>query len=87
LPGEESACGGQMTTLDWIAYGLLAFLFGGILLAFFLYLRTAHKSGGWKRVRRDFIVAIVAILLFALIRIFENQEMDSIKEVVSRWFK
>jgi hypothetical protein len=76
-----------MNSLDWIAFGLLAFLLGGILLAFLLYLRTAYKSGGWKRVRRDFIVAIVALLLFVLIRIFENQEMDSIKEVVGRWFK
>jgi len=76
-----------MNSLDWMAYGLLLFCFGGILGALFLYLRTAYKSGGWKRVRRDFLLALGALVAFFLVRILENQELDSLKDAIDGWFK
>ena len=50
-----------MDRYTWLAVGLLLFIFGGILLAFFLYLRTAYKQGGWKNVRRAFFIAVVVV--------------------------
>ena len=76
-----------MNSLDWIMYGLLTLILGGLVLALFLYLRTAYRSGGWKRVGRDFVIAIVTILIFFFVRMVQNSELDSITEAVSRWFK
>ena len=68
----------QMDRLDWIAFGLLAFIFGGFLLAFLLYLRTAYKAGGWKRVRWASYTAVVAIAVFVLESIRGNYEVKLI---------
>jgi len=70
------------TGLDWIADGFLLAIVGGIMLAFWLYLRTAYKLGGWPRVRRDFGVAIVAILVFFLERILENASISNLEQTV-----
>ena len=77
----------EMNSLDWMAYGIVFFVIGGILAGFFFYLRTAYKVGGWKRVGRDFLVAIVALAVWGLIRIFQNQEIDELKDAVDHWFK
>jgi hypothetical protein len=37
--------------IDLIAIGFVVFLMAGLLLAFFLYFRTAFKGGGWKNVK------------------------------------
>src|SRR5467141_4165383 len=47
--------------IDWLAIGLVSLILGGLLLAFFLYLRTAYKQGGWKNVRRDFLIAVIVL--------------------------
>lgn len=52
--------------LDWIMYALLAFIFGGILAGVGLYLRTAYRSGGWKRVGRDLGILIGVLALWGL---------------------
>jgi hypothetical protein len=74
-------------SLDWMAMGLLLFIFGGIIGAFILYLRTSYRKGGWKRVKSDFIVAIVALLLFAAVRIFQNLEIEQFRQAAGRWFR
>jgi len=52
--------------LDWIALGFLAFIVGGILVGIGLYLRTAYRLGGWKRVGRDFAIFIAIMALWGL---------------------
>ena len=76
-----------MDRYTWLAVGLLLFIFGGILLAFFLYLRTAYKQGGWKNVRRDFLIAVMVLAAWALERVIENHQIQSLKKAVEHWFK
>ena len=76
-----------MDRYTWLAVGLLLFIFGGILLAFFLYLRTAYKQGGWKNVRRDFLTAVIVLAAWALERVIENHQIQSLKKAVEHWFK
>jgi hypothetical protein len=77
--------------LEWLGIGLLLLLPAAFVVALFLYLRTSYRSvflypdgsirqGGWKQVRKDFVVAIVTLLAFALERVVENYPMG-------RWFK
>ena len=74
-------------TIDWLAVGLVAFLLGGLLLAFFLYFRTAFKAGGWKNVKRSAWIAFGALTVFVIERIIQNQELGSLKRIVGRIFK
>ena len=74
-------------TIDWLAFGLIGFLLGGLLLAFFLYFRTAFKAGGWKNVKRSAWIAFGALTLFFIKRIIANQELDSLKQIVGRIFR
>jgi heme/copper-type cytochrome/quinol oxidase subunit 4 len=73
--------------IDWLAIGLVSLILGGILLAFFLYLGTAYKHGGWKNVRRAFVIAVIVLAAWALVRVIENQQIESLKKAVERWFK
>jgi hypothetical protein len=73
--------------LDWMALGLLLFIAVGITSAFFLYLRTSFRKGGWKRVRTDFIIAILALLAWAAMRIYENQGIQEFKHAAERGFR
>jgi hypothetical protein len=77
--------------LEWLGIGLLVLLPAVFVVALFLYLRTSYRSvflypdgsirqGGWKQVRKDFVVAIVTLLAFAVERVVENYPMG-------RWFK
>jgi hypothetical protein len=76
-----------MDRYTWLAVGLLLFIFGGILLAFSLYLRTAYKRGGWKNVRRDFLIAVIVLAAWTLERVIENHQIQVIKKAVDHWFK
>ena len=80
-----------MDDLEWLGIGLLVLLPAVFVVALFLYLRTSYRSvflypdgsirqGGWKQVRKDFVVAIVTLLAFAVERVVENYPMG-------RWFK
>jgi hypothetical protein len=77
--------------LEWLGIGLLVLLPAVFVAALLLYLRTSYRSvflypdgsirqGGWKQVRKDFVVAIVTLLAFAVERVVENYPMG-------RWFK
>jgi hypothetical protein len=57
-------CSIALDPIDWIAIGFVVFLLGGLLLAFFLYFRTAFKEGGWKNVRRYAWIALGALAIF-----------------------
>ena len=73
--------------LDWAAIGLVLFIGGGILGAFFLYLRTSYRKGGWKRVRIDFIIAIAVLLVWAVERIEFNHVIGEFKRAADRGFR
>jgi len=77
--------------LEWLGIGLLVLLPAAFVVALFLYLRTSYRSvflypdgsirqGGWKQIRKDFVVVIVTLLAFAVERVVENYPMG-------RWFK
>jgi len=61
-----------MQRADWVLAGLLLLVAAALPVAFFFYLRTSHRHGGWKRVRLDLLVAIGVIGLFVLERLMEN---------------
>jgi hypothetical protein len=73
--------------LDWMALCLLLFIAGGLGGALFLYLRTSYRKGGWRRVRTDFIIAIMALLIWAAVRIYENHEIQKFKHAADRQFR
>lgn len=73
--------------VDWIAIGLMLFIVVGILGAFFLYLRTSYRKGGWKRVRTDLMIAVVVLLVWAAVRIYENYEIQKFKHAVEHEFR
>jgi hypothetical protein len=80
-------CSLTLDPIDWIAIGFVVFLLGGLLLAFFLYFRTAFKEGGWKNVRRYAWIAFGALAIFVIERIIQNREIDSLKKFVDSLFK
>jgi hypothetical protein len=73
--------------IDLIAIGFVAFLLGGLLLAFFLYFRTAFKDGGWTNVKRSAWIAFGALAIFFIERIYQNHEIDALKKFVDKLFK
>jgi O-antigen/teichoic acid export membrane protein len=73
-----------MTPFDRFGVALLLSLVLAFLVAFFLYLRTAYRRGGYREVKSAFIVAIVAIVLFCAIRIAENLGLEPLKQAVDR---
>ena len=73
--------------IDWLAIGLVSLILGGLLLALFLYLRTAYKQGGWKNVRRAFLIAVIVLAAWVVVRVIENQQIESLKKAVERLFK
>jgi uncharacterized membrane protein len=73
--------------IDWLAIGLVSLILGGLLLALFLYLRTAYKQGGWKNVRRDFFIAVFVLAAWVVVRVIQNHQIESLKKAVERWFK
>ena len=77
----------MVDSLDWAAFGLLAFIFGGLLVAFLLYFRTAFKLGGWKNVKRWAWIALSALTLFAIERILQNWSIDSFKRSITDLIK
>jgi RsiW-degrading membrane proteinase PrsW (M82 family) len=73
-----------MTTVDLLAAALLLSLLVALLVAFFLYLRTAYRKRGWKEVRISFFIAIGAIVGLYIIRVAENSDLQILKEAVNR---
>ena len=51
---------------DWIMFGLLAFIVGGILVAIGFYLRSAYRKGGWQRLGRDLGILIAVLAIWAV---------------------
>ena len=74
-----------MSTADWLAAGLLLALPAALVGAFFLYLRTAYRKGGWRAVRISLLIAIVAIAALLAERIVENVGLEHLKDAVNRW--
>jgi hypothetical protein len=72
-----------MQRVDWVLAVLLLLAAAALPVAFFLYLRTSYRHGGWKRVKLDLLVAIGAIGLFVLERVMENWMGTG----VAHWFK
>jgi uncharacterized protein (DUF983 family) len=78
---------GTIETVDVLAVALVVLIVGGIVGAFFLYLRTAYRKGGWIAVRRDFWIAIVVLTAFVVERILQNLEIQRLKRTIDGWFQ
>jgi len=75
LPGDR---------IDWIALGFLAFVVGLFLIGLFLYLRTAYKLGGRRRVVRDLFVAVGALVLLAVEQLTRKSLIPFLEGIVGR---
>jgi heme A synthase len=74
-----------METSHRVLAGLLALAILALAVAFFLYLRTAYRKGGWNAVREDFVVAIVALRSAGAFRIEHDLEREGLRRVLLRW--
>ena len=73
--------------IDWAALLLIVFIGGGIVLAFFLYLRTAYRKGGWRQVRTSLLLAIIALVALYIIRVAQNSELQVFKDIAKHGTK
>jgi len=73
-----------MSRLEWMAVGLMLALLLPFVTAFFLYLRTAYRKGGWKEVKVSFIISVVALVAFYVTRLAQNSELQLLKHGVDR---
>jgi cation transport ATPase len=73
-----------MSAIDWLALGLLLALPAAFFCAFFLYLRTAYRKGGWRAVRTASLVAIGAIAVFLVERIVAHFDLEPLRKVFGR---
>lgn len=73
-----------MTRLDWMAVGLMLAILSGFVGALFLYLRAAYRKGGWSEVKTSFVVAILALIAFYVVRVVENSDLQMLKSGVDR---
>jgi ABC-type transport system involved in cytochrome c biogenesis permease subunit len=76
-----------MSRLNWLALGGALMLVAALVAAFVLYLRTAYRKGGWRRVRTDLMIAIVALVALYIIRTADNSQLEMLKEAVNHLTK
>ena len=76
-----------MSRLDWLALGGMLLLVVALFAGFALYLRTAYVKGGWRRVKTDLVIAIVALVAFYIIQTAENSQLGMLKEAVNHLTK
>jgi hypothetical protein len=69
--------------IDGIAIGVVVFIVGGLATAIFLYLRRAYREGGWKQVRRDAVIAVVAFILGVIINRIHQSEAEHLGKTIS----
>jgi Na+/proline symporter len=67
-----------------MAVGLIVSLLVAFVTAFFLYLRTAYRKGGWTEVKVSFVIAMIALVAFYLVRVAQNSELQLLKDAVNR---
>jgi len=67
--------------------GLLLFIFGGIAAAFFFYSRASYRKGGGGRVRTDFGIVLVALLMFAAIGIVKDLGIQRFRDAAAHGFR
>jgi hypothetical protein len=76
-----------MSRLDWFAMAFLLLLVAALVIAFFLYLRTAYREGGWRQVRLSLFTAAVALAGFYILRTAQNSELGPLKDAVNHLTK
>jgi hypothetical protein len=72
-----------MSRLEWLALGGALLLVVAVLAGFGLYLRTAYRKGGWRRVRTDLVIAIAALVAFYIVRASDNFHLSMLKDIVN----
>jgi hypothetical protein len=65
-----------MGTSDKILLGLLLIAIAAFPVAVFLYLRSAYRNGGWPQVRTAAIVALIAMVVPVVLRIWFDWEVS-----------
>jgi hypothetical protein len=67
---------------DRILLGLLLLAIAAFPVATLLYLRTAYRQGGWPQVKTAAIVAVVAVLIPAVLRIWFDWEFNHFLQAI-----
>jgi hypothetical protein len=75
-----------METSDQVLLGLLLLAIAAFPVAVFLYLRTAYRQGGWPEVKEAAILAVVAMLMLAGVRIWSDWEISHFQRVIEHPF-
>jgi hypothetical protein len=75
-----------METQGKILLGLLLLAIAVFPVAVFLYLCGAYRMGGWPRVRAAAIVAVVALLIPVVLRIWFDWEVSHFLRAVEHPF-
>jgi hypothetical protein len=67
--------------IDLVAYVFLGMISLAFIGGWTMFLRASYKSAGWKRVWRDLVVGIVAIVIFAIssrLRVLHIEQLGKI---------
>lgn len=65
-----------MATLDQILLGFLLVALAAFPVAIFLYLRTAYQKHGWPEVKTAALVAVIALAIPLVLRIWLGWEFS-----------
>jgi len=65
-----------METIDKVAMGFGALIALGFFSAVALYIRSSYRKGGWRRVRRDLLIAAIALAVFGVISALRHGAMN-----------
>jgi hypothetical protein len=75
-----------METSDRVLLVLLLLAAVALPVAVFLYLRTAYRDGGWKRVKVAAIVALVSLLIPLALKLWVDWEFDNLERIIRHPF-
>lgn len=71
-----------MEISDKVLLALLLIALVAFPVAAFLYLRTAYKDGGWRKVKLAALVAVVAMLIPVALKIWVDWELRNIERII-----
>ena len=71
-----------METSDKVLLVLLLLALAAFPLAVFLYLRTAYREGGWRKVRTATFLFVIALLIWGAERFWVDWESDHFRRIL-----
>ena len=71
-----------METSDKILLGLRLLAVMAFPVVVFLYLRTAYAEGGWRKVRVEGLVAVGAVLIPVVFKLWVDWEFHNLERII-----